>query len=197
MHAMQSFRRTTFLVILLFALVATLSISKLASFVAYAAQANFIDEAWGQAGAVAYQAAAKTMLVRNNSGKRSLDNFQKRYLRGNFINLLDRVSIVYEAELMDRWNVGGIAIHLGAVDSTAQTYCDRIYLRDPYQPENIQQLIVLAHEMVHVRQCQQFGGIEQFGYAYFKEYKRANQKYERNKLEREAFILQRKFAASL
>ena len=194
---MRGFSKTTFVIILLTTLVVVLSISKLTTLVAYAAQTSWLEEAWGQAGAVAYEAAAKTMLVRNDRGQRSLDNFQKRYLRGNFVNHIDRVSVVYDAQLMDRWVVGGMSIHLGAVESTAQTYCDRIYLRSTYQPEDINQLIVLAHEMVHVRQCQKLGGMKQFGYAYFKAYKRANQKYEKNKLEKEAFSFQKKFAASL
>ncbi len=194
---MRGFRKTTFVLILITTLVVVLTVPKLATLVAYAAQTSWLEEAWGQAGAVAYEAAAKTMLVRNDRGKRSLDNLQKRYLRGNFINQIDQVSVVYDAQLMDRWVVGGMSIHLGAVDSTAQTYCDRIYIRSTYQPEDINQLIILAHEMVHVRQCQHLGGMKKFGYVYFKEYKRANQKYEKNKLEKEAFVFQKKFAASL
>ena len=98
---------------------------------------------------------------------------------------------------MDRWQVGNSIVHLGAIDSAAQTYCDRVYIRAPYQPENRQQLILLAHEMVHANQCEQLGGMGKFGYEYFKEYKRANQRYDKNKLEREAFIFQAKFTASL
>jgi hypothetical protein len=194
---MRGFSKTTFVVILLTTLVVVLSVSKLTTLVAYAAQTSWLEEAWGQAGAVAYEAAAKTMLVRNDLDKRGLDNFQKRYLRGNFIDQIDRVSVVYDAQLMDRWVIGSMSIHLGAVDSTAQTYCDRIYIRSAYEPKDINQLITLAHEMVHVRQCQQLGGIKQFGYTYFKEYKRANQKYEKNKLEKEAFVFQKRFAASI
>jgi hypothetical protein len=194
---MRRFRRTTFFIMLLASLIIALSLSKLVTLVAYAAQTSWLEEAWGQAGAIAYEAAAKTMLVRNDLDKQGLDNFQKRYLRGNFIDQIDRVSVVYDAQLMDRWVIGGMSIHLGAIDSNAQTYCNRIYIRSAYEPKDINQLITLAHEMVHVRQCQQLGGIKQFGYTYFKEYKRANQKYEKNKLEKEAFIFQKKFAAEL
>jgi hypothetical protein len=184
------------------ALIATLIVSSLSGIAIYAAaiyaaQTSWLEETWGQAGAIAYQAAAKTMLARNNQGGRNLDNFQKSYLRRDFRSLTNRVGVVYAATLMDRWQIGNSIVHLGAVDSAAQTYCDRIYIRAPYQPENKQQLILLAHEMVHAKQCQQLGGMGNFGYEYFKEYKRANQKYERNKLEREAFVFQRKFAASL
>jgi hypothetical protein len=194
---MRRFRKTTFGIILLATLIVVLAVLKLAPLVVYAAQTSWLEEAWGQAGAVAYEAAAKTMLVRNARGKRNLDIFQKRYLRDNFNDQIGRVSIVYDAQLMDRWVIGSMSIHLGTVDSTAQTYCDRVYIRASYKPKDIEQLIVLSHEMVHVRQCRQLGGMKKFGYIYFREYKRANQKYEKNKLEREAFIFQKKFAASL
>lgn len=197
---MPSARRNIFLkffTILLGALIATLSMARLADIAIYAAQPSWLEETWGQAGAIAYQAAAKTMLARNNQVGQSLDKFQKSYLQQDFKNLTNQVSAIYAAKLMDRWQVGNTIIHLGAVDSAAQTYCDRIYIRAPYQPGNKQQLILLSHEMVHAKQCQQLGGMGKFGYEYFKEYKRANQRYERNKLEREAFIFQRKFAALL
>jgi hypothetical protein len=48
--------------------------------------------------------------------------------------------------------------------------------------------------MVHVRQCFQNGGLDQFGYQYFVEYKRGKQKYEDNLMEREAYDLQSRFA---
>ena len=48
--------------------------------------------------------------------------------------------------------------------------------------------------MVHVRQCAQNGGLYQFGYQYFVEYKRAKQKYESNFMEKEAYDLQTRFA---
>lgn len=179
------------------ALIATLVISRLSGTAIYAAQTSWLEETWGQAGAIAYQAAAETMLVRNNQGGRSLDDFQKSYLSRDFRSLTNRVAVTYAANLMDRWQMGNSIVHLGVIDSAAQTYCDRIYIRAPYQPQSKQQLILLAHEMVHSKQCQRLGGMGKFGYEYFKEYKRANQKYERNKLEREAFVFQRKFAASL
>ncbi len=157
------------------------------------AKSSLADEAWGQAGSIAYQAAAKTMRSKNGEGI-PLDNVQKRYLRRYFIDYLDRVNVVYNAQMMDRWVLGNVAVHFGKVETIAQTYCDRIYLRDAYDPENMRQLSILAHEMVHVRQCVKTGGLDQFGYEYFVEYKRAKQKYENNLMEREAYDLQNRFA---
>jgi hypothetical protein len=189
---MDSLRRIALLILLALALITAWGISDTQFSGNSQSQNSLVEEAWGQAGSIAYQAAAKTMRSKNAEG-RNLDNIQKRYLRRYFIDYIDRVTVVYNAQMMDRWVLGNIAVHFGEVDSIAQTYCDRIYLRDDYQPESIKQLGILVHEMVHVRQCLENGGLDQFGYKYFVEYKRANQKYEQNILEREAYALQERF----
>ena len=189
---MNTIRRISFLILLTLALVAAIGISDMDIFTKSEAKLSLVDEAWGQAGSIAYQAAAKTMRSKNGAAL-PLDNIQKRYLRRYFIDYLDRVTVVYNAQMMDRWKFGNVAVHFGNVEAIAQTYCDRIYLRDPQNPEDLRQLGIIAHEMVHVRQCVQNGGLDQFGYQYFVEYKRAKQKYENNLMEREAYALQNKF----
>ena len=189
---MNTIRRISFLILLTLALVTAIGISDMDIFTKSEAKLSLVDEAWGQAGSIAYQAAAKTMRSKNSAGL-PLDNIQKRYLRRYFIDYLDRVTAVYNAQMMDRWKFGNVAVHFGNVEAIAQTYCDRIYLRDPQNSEDLRQLGIIAHEMVHVRQCVQNGGLDQFGYQYFVEYKRAKQKYENNLMEREAYALQSKF----
>jgi hypothetical protein len=189
---MNTIRRISFLILLTLALVTAIGISDMDIFTKSEAKLTLVDEAWGQAGSIAYQAAAKTMRSKNGAGL-PLDNIQKRYLRRYFIDYLDRVTVVYNAQMMDRWKFGNVAVHFGNVEAIAQTYCDRIYLRDPQNSEDLRQLGIIAHEMVHVRQCVQNGGLDQFGYQYFVEYKRAKQKYENNLMEREAYALQSKF----
>ncbi len=189
---MSTIRRISFLILLTLALVTAIGVSDMDIFTKSEAKLSLVDEAWGQAGSIAYQAAAKTMRSKNGVGL-PLDNIQKRYLRRYFIDYLDRVTIIYNAQMMDRWKFGNVAVHFGNVEAIAQTYCDRIYLRDPQSSEDLRQLGILAHEMVHVRQCFQNGGLDQFGYQYFVEYKRAKQKYENNLMEREAYALQNKF----
>ena len=189
---MSNIRRISFLMLLTLALVTTIALSDVRFFANSEAKSSLAEEAWGQAGSIAYQAAAKTMRSKNPEGL-PLDNVQKRYLRRYFIDYLDRVTVIYGAQMMDRWILGNVAVHFGKVETIAQTYCDRIYLRDPYDPENIKQLGILAHEMIHVRQCAKVGGLDQFGYQYFVEYKRAKQKYENNLMEREAYDLQNRF----
>jgi hypothetical protein len=178
--------------LLTLALIGTIALSDVHFFLNSEAKSSLADEAWGQAGSLAYQAAAKTMRSKNPEGV-PLDNVQKRYLRRYFIDYLDRVTVIYDAQMMDRWIFGNVAVHFGKVETIAQTYCDRIYLRDPYAPENMKQLGVLAHEMSHVRQCARVGGLDQFGYQYFVEYKRAKQNYENNLMEKEAYDLQHRF----
>jgi len=190
---MNRIRRISFLILLTLSLITAIAISDMQFFADSKSNLSLVEEAWGQAGSIAYQAAAKTMRSKNGEGI-PLDNVQKRYLRRYFIDYLDRVTVIYNAQMMDRWIFGNVAIHFGKVETIAQTYCNRIYLRAPYNSEDINQLAVLAHEMVHVRQCVQNGGLDQFGYQYFVEYKRAKQKYESNLMEREAFDLQTRFA---
>lgn len=189
---MNIIHRISFLVLLTLALVAVIGISESQFFAKSASKSSLIEEAWGQAGSIAYQASAKTMRSKNAQGI-PLDNLQKRYLRRYFIDYIDRITVIYNAQMMDRWVLGNVAVHFGNVESIAQTYCDLIYLRDPYKGEDINQLSILVHEMVHVRQCRQNGGLDQFGYRYFVEYKRANQKYENNVMELEAYELQNRF----
>ncbi|MEI6429972.1 MAG: hypothetical protein WCO45_16555 [Pseudanabaena sp. ELA607] len=155
------------------------------------ANSQLLDQAWGQAGSVAYVAASRTMQSRNGPSQ-SLDAFQKRYLRRYFPELIDKVQIIYQAQMMERWVFGNMAISFSKVSSIAQTYCNKIYLKDPYQPENRRQVLILAHEMVHSRQCEQLGGLAEFGYRYFMAYRQANQVYAKNALEVEAYALQEK-----
>ena len=150
------------------------------------------EQVWGESGSSAYQAAASTMRGRNG-GSQGLDEVQKKYLRPHFGDLVDRVAIIYGARMLDQWSAFGKEINLSGVDTAAQTYCNRIYVRDSYKPNDFQQLVTLSHEMTHSKQCEQLGGEGKFGFHYFREFKRAGQNYENNKLEREAYGFQEKF----
>lgn len=125
------------------------------------------EETWGQAGAVGYQSASDIMRAKNG-GRQGLYQSQKIYLRPHFGDLVDRVQVVYNAQMMDTWSAFGQEIRLGGVESAAQTYCDRIYVRDSYNPNDFNQVILLAHELTHSKQCEKLGGMTQFGYHYFR-----------------------------
>jgi hypothetical protein len=143
------------------------------------------EGSWGEAGAIAYPAAARIMRGRHGSSI-GLDQIQKQYLRPHYGSLVDQVVVVYNARMMSEWSALGKNINLGGVNSAAQTYCNRIYVKDSYQSGNRGQLLLLAHELRHSQQCQELGGEGKFGYHYFKEYKRAGQNYENNSLEQSA-----------
>jgi Domain of unknown function (DUF4157) len=152
--------------------------------------------AWGETGATVLPLAAQIMAIRNAEGI-PLDAAQKGYLRPLFGDLVDRVTIVYQAQLLDRWSQDGKETHIGTVNSAAQTYCDRIYIRAAYKPRRTDGLILLAHEMTHSQQCQQAGGISKFGKNYFQGYDRGGQVYENNPLEKSARAIEKKFVRQL
>jgi Domain of unknown function (DUF4157) len=161
-----------------------------------APQTPSTDIAWGETGSALLPIAAQIMSVRNPPGV-ELDSTQKKYLRPLFGNLVDRVKITYNAQLLDRWSHDGKETHIGGVDSIAQTYCDRIYLRDSPKPNDTDRLVLLAHELTHAQQCQAFGGLSQFGFQYFQGYQQAGQSYEHNPLEKSARANEGKFARQL
>ncbi|MGC9504319.1 eCIS core domain-containing protein [Baaleninema sp.] len=141
-------------------------------------------------GALAYRTIAEVM-ERNHDRPQSLDDTQKAYLRPYFGDLVDRVRIVYDAQLMDNWVGANLRIDLGY--SNAQVYGYRIYVNESYRPDNLEQITLLAHELIHVRQSEELGGLGEFGYQYFLEYKRADRVYENNIFEKEAFAFEKRF----
>jgi hypothetical protein len=152
--------------------------------------------AWSETGATVLPLAAQIMAIRNPQGV-GLDATQKGYLRPLFGDLVDRITVVYQAKLLDRWSQGGKETHIGGVDSSAQTYCDRIYIRAPYRANNTDRLVLLAHEMTHSQQCHQAGGIAKFGERYFQGYYQGGQTYQNNPLEKSARAIEQKFTRQL
>jgi hypothetical protein len=154
------------------------------------------EQVWAGSGAVVFPLAANVIASRNDSGK-VLTPFQKQQLRPVFGALVDRVKINYNSNLMDRWTNGSQEIHFGDVDSAAQTYCDRIYLRDVRREKDTSQLTLIAHEMGHFQQCDRLGSEAGFGSAYFRAYYLAGQQYAKNRLEKEARAIEQKFVRQL
>lgn len=148
------------------------------------------EATWANAGAVAYQTAAKLM-AKQNAAPVELDEIQKYFLRPHFGDMVDRVQVVYNSQLVDDWIAASFRINVG--HSNAQVYGNRIYIKEPYKAADIDQLVLLAHELVHVQQYEQLGGLEQFGAEYFQAYKRADQTYKKNVFEQEAFAFEAEF----
>lgn len=149
-------------------------------------------EAWGLAGQIALPSAARLMADRNGPGK-PLAGSVRASLRPYFGDLVERVRVVWDAALIDQWSFGRHAVRPS--DWGGQTYGERIYLAPAEIPGDAGQLPLLAHELVHARQTASLGGLEGFGYAYFKGYYLAGMSYEGNTFEREALALQERVAA--
>jgi Domain of unknown function (DUF4157) len=154
------------------------------------------DLAWGETGATVLPVAAQIMAMRNLGGV-ELNKAQKGYLRPLFGNLVDRITVQYQAKLLDRWEQDGQETHIGEIDSAAQTYCRRIYLRDAYKSGDTEQVALIAHEMTHSQQCDRVGGIGKFGFDYFQGYYRGGKNYQNNPLEKSARSMETKFARQL
>jgi type IV secretory pathway protease TraF len=153
--------------------------------------------AWGETGATVLPLAAQIVAMRNPAGV-ALAAEQKRYLRPLFGDLVDRVRVVYRAQLLDRWvQSDGKEIHIGGVDSAAQTYCDRIYIRAAYRPRDTDRLVLLAHELTHSQQCDRAGSLSKFGDRYFQGYYLGGQSYQANPLEKSARAMEEKFTRQL
>ena len=153
------------------------------------------EETWGETGRGLYTSGASTMGEKNkNIPLKALTDYQKRLLRPEFGSLVDRVRIKYGARMLDGWTIKGYKLESA---SAGMAFCDRIYIKAPFNENDDSQLILLAHELEHSRQCEKFGGMSNFGYRYFKEYKKADLKYENNLLEIEAREVESRFAQYL
>ena len=160
-------------------------------------------EAFAHLGATAYVAASKVIAADNlDRPLQKLDENRKNWLRPDFASLVDTVRIVYGADLIPSINVLGFDLKTSTI---AQTFGDRIYVRKKYAPdtdtvndEMVNQLIQLAHELVHVRQYHNRGkSLYKFGKAYFRGYYDAGFSYAKNSMEVDAFAFNRCFQERL
>lgn len=152
--------------------------------------AGLSEQTWAEAGRYAYSAAAVTMQTRNaNRPEEALPRIEREALRKFFGGLVDRVAVQWGADPVNEWSVGGYKVFLGGEEAEAQTYGYNIYVRSAKENFSARdRLETLAHELVHVEQFERFGkSLSEFGYNYFREYKRAGQNYRNNKLEAEAY----------
>lgn len=107
------------------------------------------EEAWGQAGQAVYRQGSEVMLRRasaRGSVPRPLDEYQKRYLRPHFGNLVDNIVVFYNVPPLDNWQILGMGIKS---HTDAQTFCERIFVNGQYNSTDKNQLALLAHELVH------------------------------------------------
>ncbi len=155
---------------------------------------NAVGDVWGEAGRVGYREAANWMRGKNKKGA-AINDARKKLLRPTFSGLVDKVRVIYGAAMLEEIPAPGGSILLG--NSLGQTYCDNIYMKEKYKPGDNGQVALLAHEMTHAWQCEDFGGLDKFGFHYFREYYQAGRSYEDNKLEVDAYKVQAKFEKKL
>lgn len=127
---------------------------------------------------------------------RSLTHAQKFYLRPHFKDLVDRVTVFYNARLNGGFSVGNWNI---AVSSAAQTIGYTIYIAAPQRADDdTEQLLLLAHEMAHVWQYDKYGGnLRQFCRVYMDGYVKHGFDYAANPMEHGAFSFEASYAAWL
>ncbi|MEO6812004.1 MAG: DUF4157 domain-containing protein, partial [Isosphaeraceae bacterium] len=146
-------------------------------------------ELWGTGGRVGYVASAGIMSARNTNRPGTLISpSDKAALRPKLGSVVDNVTVYYGADPLNAWGAGSYTIKLGGTEASAQTYGNNIYIRSSKEGlSDRDRLSLLIHELTHVQQYQRFGSsLSNFGYEYFKEYKKGGLNYENNKLEKEA-----------
>lgn len=117
-----------------------------------------------------------------------LDATAQAYLRPWFGNLVDKVRVVWNARLNDSLEIGRQVLARG---SRAQTYGYQVFV-SPSQgardPGSTGQLLLLAHELVHVAQYVRYReSLERFCHEYVQGWARHGGVYNQNPLEQEAF----------
>lgn len=134
-------------------------------------------------------ASAELTYARNTQHpSRPLDATAQRYLRPWFGALLDKVQVMWRAQLNDHLEIMRYVLTSG---SRAQTYGYTIYVapsQGASDPGNTRQLLLLAHELVHVEQYLRAGeSLARFCQAYMQGWAEGGGVYRRNPLEQEAF----------
>jgi hypothetical protein len=117
-----------------------------------------------------------------------LDTTARYYLRPWFGGLVDKVRVIWSARLTDQVELAKRVLTRG---SRAQTYGYQVYIapsQGARDPESAQQLILLAHELMHTAQYVRYGeNLARFCQEYMQGWAQSGWIYEQNPLEREAF----------
>ena len=129
--------------------------------------------------------AATITHVRNLWRSKPLRYADARILRRRFGSLVDRVTIYWNADLINDWEIGYTRVHLG-MDIAGQAFGSRIYITDPYKPGDAQQLETLFHEFAHAEQAANLGGLGPFAWSYCEAFYDSNFVYYNNDLEVQA-----------
>ncbi len=156
------------------------------------------EELWGEAGRYAYPSAAAIMSKRSPTGE-PLPGDYKMVLKPYFGDTVEKVTIHWSTNPLDKWAADKFKVTFTSVDTEAQTYGHDIYIKYAKgEMDREYELTMVIHELVHVQQYERHGNsYSNFGYHYFKHYKRANLNYENNTMEKEAYQTQVNVMASI
>lgn len=131
---------------------------------------------------------AQAISKRHARGQRPLDPITQHYLRPWFGDLVDRVRVVWHADLRDGIEVAGRVL---LQNSRARTHGYAIYIdrrEGAPDPGDTRQTLLLAHEFFHVQQYVRFDeSLPRFCQQYISGWLKGGFVYEHNVLEIEAF----------
>jgi hypothetical protein len=98
--------------------------------------------------------------------------------------------------MIDEWELGSLRWQYPHFDIAAQTFGTHIFVEDANTGDR-EQLVTLAHELVHVRQAQRAGSLGAFARDYCKAFWTSDFSYDRNALEVEAKSIEGDVRAAL
>ncbi len=105
----------------------------------------------------------------------------------------DKIQIVYDADLLNDHKILNIWPMPIMDELAGQTFGNVIYLRQPYKEKNGNLLVLLSHEIYHVKQYSELGSVAEFGRQYVKGYIAGLFRYDKNPMEVVAYDVEEKF----
>ncbi len=105
----------------------------------------------------------------------------------------DKIQIVYEADLLNDHKILDIWPMAIMDELAGQTFANIIYLRQSYKEMDGNLLVLLSHEIYHVKQYADLGSVAEFGRQYVKGYIAGLFRYDKNPMEIAAYDAEQKF----
>jgi len=109
----------------------------------------------------------------------------------------DTIQIVYSADLLSNHKILDIWPMAIMDEFAGQTFGNIIYLRQSYKEKDGNLLVLLSHEIYHVKQYTELGSVAEFGRQYVKGYIAGLFRYDKNPMEVAAYDAEDKFRAWL
>ncbi len=154
----------------------------------------------GEWGATTFPVLAKEIWDINIHQRNKLPNplspYQKKWL-GPWLKrwglAADKIQIVYAADLLNDHKILDIWPMAIMDELAGQTFGNIIYLRQPYKEKDGNLLVLLSHEIYHVKQYAELGSVAQFGRQYVKGYIAGLFRYDKNPMEVAAYDAEAEF----